>query len=624
MNNRIKNLIIIFSFTFLILLFLPTISNASLYLNNLDFNCEIDENGNMKVVETWNIDVSDTNTLYKTFKLDSSKYSGITDVTVQEVGKGNLTKHSSWAYHLPTGTYYGGLNNDRDFEICWGVGLDNGSATKTYKISYTFLDCVSKYNDCAELYCQLIGPDFEINAKKITGTIKLPRKASSVENIKVWGHIETLNGEIYAVSNDTVQFTIDNYKGKNYVEVRIAMPEDMILNTSRVYNKNHLDEIIAEETAWADAANARRKRNELITKIIGIAGVAVSAIIGTFFIYKTIKYIRILKNTQKLKPTMELDYYREKPEKNSTPGDALFLYNKGVNPSYTTFGNVFSATLLNLNLKKYFNIEVSKNEKGKDEVKISKTEKSIEELSYEEEKIARFVSNAIGNKENITIKELQKYIKNHPSAVSTLIEKTGNLIKTKNTSEKKYDEKTAKEKDKYTTFAIIYFIIGFMLFIVFPLSIPFIINGILAILINRKLSRLTQKGIDESEQWKGLKKYMEDFSLLNEKEVPAIEVWEEFLVYATVFGIADKVIKQLKLVYPNFDEMSSMNTSSYVYLMSNTNFNSSFSSAINSSISSTMSSGSGGGGGFSGGGGGGFGGGRRRPDANIYLMNSEE
>ena len=95
---------------------------------------------------------------------------------------------------------------------------------------------------------------------------------------------------------------------------------------------------------------------------------------------------------------------------------------------------------------------------------------------------------------------------------------------------------------------------------------------------------------------------MEEFSLLNEKEVPALVVWEEYLVYATVFGIADKVIKQLKLVYPQIEEMNDFNTGSYIFLMSHTNFNSSFSSAINSSISSTMSSGSGGGGGFSGGG----------------------
>ena len=84
-------------------------------------------------------------------------------------------------------------------------------------------------------------------------------------------------------------------------------------------------------------------------------------------------------------------------------------------------------------------------------------------------------------------------------------------------------------------------------------------------------------------------------------------------------GIASKVIKQLKIVYPNFEEISNeMGTYTCMNVIMNTNFTSSFSSAISSSIisasaaSSTYSSGSGGGGGFSGGGG--FG---RRPEAAV-------
>ena len=123
--------------------------------------------------------------------------------------------------------------------------------------------------------------------------------------------------------------------------------------------------------------------------------------------------------------------------------------------------------------------------------------------------------------------------------------------------------------------------------------------------MKKNINVLTQKGINDKEKWKGLKKYMEDFSLLNEKEVPAIEVWEQYLVYATAFGIADKVLKQLKTVYPNIDELDNINSSAYMYFIYHSNFSSSISNSISSSISSAYSSSSGGGGGFSGGGGGG-------------------
>lgn len=600
-----KKIIFILIFAIIILLGLTTKSNASLYLNNLDFYAEIDTNGNMNVTETWNIRISNTNTLYKTFDLDENKYSGITNVQVSEVGRGDFTETDEWAYHLTKDYYFGGINDDGKFEISFGVGLDDSTATNTYKINYTVVDAIKKYDDCAELYWQFLGSDATVDASKITGTIKLPSEADSKEDIRVWGHVETLNGEIYVTSTDTVEFSLDNYISGNYVEVRIAMPSEMIETAERTYNKNVLPSIIEEETEWANEANARRERKQRNEKIIKTVIIVVMVIIGIILLRQTVKYIKIFKNTKKLIPTEKYEYFREKPDKNSTPADALFLYNNGVNVASTVFGNVFSATLLNLSLKGYFKITVEQNEKGKKETLIYKTKKDIENLQYEEEKIARFVKNAIDSKEKITIKELQKYIRNHASSVSSLIEKTGIETKNKNKMTENFDEEKSKEKLKYIGIAIVYFAVAMFCIAFLPVAILLIINAILALMINGKLSNLTQKGIDEREKWKGLKKYMEDFSLLNEKEIPALEVWEEYLVYATVFGIADKVIKQLKMVYPQIDEMDDFNTASYIYLMSHTNFNSSFSKAINSSISSTMSSGSGGGGGFSGGGGGG-------------------
>lgn len=602
-----KKILFVLVFIILVLLALSTKSNASLYLNNLEFYAEINANGDMDVTETWDIDISNTNTLYKTFELDSNKYSSITNVNVSEVGKGNLSKTNTWAYHLTQNYYFGGLNNERDFEIAWGVGLDNGRATKTYKINYTVLDAITKYNDCAEFYWQFLGDNFEISAKRITGKIKLPSRTNSKEDIRVWGHVATLNGEIYATSEDTVEFTLDNYSGGNYVEVRIAMPNEILGTVSRTYNRDMLSNIIQEETTWANEANERRKNQQSIKTIIFI----VIMIVGGFLLKQTVKYIRKLKNTKKITPTQEYEYYREQPNKNSTPADALFIYNGGVEVVSTSFGNVFSATLLNLSLKGYFKISVEEDERGKEQTVIYKTENTSQDLEYEEERIGRFVKIAMGDNEKITIKELQKFIKNHPTNISKLIEHSGKETKRKNVGLGNFDEEISKEKSNYIGIAIMYFFFAmFTLGIFWPISILLIINAILALLINMKLSNLTQKGIDEKEKWKGLKKYMEDFSLLDEKEIPALELWEEYLVYATVFGIADKVIKQLRLVYPQIDEMDNFNTASYVYLMSHTNFNTSFSRAINSSISSTMSSGSGGGGGFSGGGGGG-----RRPVA---------
>ena len=113
--------------------------------------------------------------------------------------------------------------------------------------------------------------------------------------------------------------------------------------------------------------------------------------------------------------------------------------------------------------------------------------------------------------------------------------------------------------------------------------------------------------------------------MLDKREVPEVVIWEKFLVYATVFGIADKVLKQLKVVYPEILDESylSSNGYTYLYLINSSRFSTSFITTLNNSVrnsyysSTNYSSGSGGGGGFSSGGGFGGGGGRNGWKINL-------
>ena len=44
------------------------------------------------------------------------------------------------------------------------------------------------------------------------------------------------------------------------------------------------------------------------------------------------------------------------------------------------------------------------------------------------------------------------------------------------------------------------------------------------------------------------------FSELPRQEVPALIVWEHYLVYAVTLGVAQQVIKQLQIVFPNLED----------------------------------------------------------------------
>ena len=634
MSKKIKRTIF---FILVILIFSLSFANyvkadesGSLYLNKLDFYAVINPDGSMDVTETWDIDISRTNTLYKTFETDKKKFSSIENVRVRDVtANKEFTQIDEEMYHVTKDCYYGLMNSNGDFEIAWGVGLDNSYDTRTYEISYTVKDAIGLYNDYAELYWQFIGEDFEISADKVNGTIILPEQANSTDDIKVWGHTEGLNGEIYATDTDTIKFKIENFNSGVYVEVRTLFPKEMIASSGRTYNEDRYDTVIEEETKWAKQANFRREWDTLKDDIIFVFMIFAILALCIIFIEKAIKYGKKLGSVQKFKPDQKLDYFRELPNSDATPGEAVYILEETYSGISAKFGRIFSATLLDLDLKKYIDLRVEKDPKGKDKIyikmlkRVNDSKESSNSLKPDEEEILKFISQVDNKKSEIEIKELEKYITSHPTSVQSLIKRSEKKIEEQLDKAEMINKEVKEDFVNYKGLAGVYYVFTIItLFWAFPLSIVLLINGILCSRIKKNTNILTQEGVNTKEKWKGLKKYMEDFSLLDEKEVPALEVWEHYLVYATAFGIADKVLKQLKTVYPNIDSLDTVNTSAYMYFMYHSNFSSSFSGAISSSISSSTysssySSGSGGGGGFSGGGGGG-----RRPEVAVEEDNT--
>lgn len=637
MKKTIKNLlmILIFLFAFLLIGNVKSMASGDLFLNQLNFDAKINYDGSMDVVETWNIDIEKTNTLYKTFKTDSTKYSGITNVQVSDITNGtqkSFKEINTLMYHVTKDCYYGMKNDDGDFEIAWGVGLDNSSANKKYQISYTVEDAVEKYSDYAQLYWQFVGEDFEISSSKITGTITLPTDAKNKDEIKVWGHTEDLNGEIYAIGQNKIKFEVNNFRAGRYVEVRTLFPTDMIISSARGdESKTILDEVVEEETIWANEANSRRAMKNFMNWAIVIAIDIALIFLCLLFIKNMIKNMKRLKNLKKFIPTKDIIYFREMPRENSTPAEAIYMYKKIKSELQSNdLGKVFSATLLDLKLKKIIDFQVIKDQKAKEVITIKTLDKAASgNLENKDEKaILDFLLGAftVNNKEEITVKELQAYIKNHSSKIlalqSDIKEGTKAGLRKNNLMDKAEEEKYQKVTGALIGYivALVFTITGgfillgileniYLLIGVIPFILLSIINLILKSVELSRINVFTQEGVNESEKWKGLKKYMEEFSMLDKREVPEIEIWEKFLVYATAFGIADKVLKQLKIVYPDIENSMNINTYPSMYLMMNTDFSRSFTDSISSSMSSAYSSASGGGGGFSGGGGGG-----RRPE----------
>ena len=133
--------------------------------------------------------------------------------------------------------------------------------------------------------------------------------------------------------------------------------------------------------------------------------------------------------------------------------------------------------------------------------------------------------------------------------------------------------------------------------------------------VTGKVFKKTIYNIDESmmmeaEQMAGLKKFLKEFTLIKEREPIEVQLWNEYLMYASIFGIADEVASQFKKLYP--EVIQNMETMGYdytdVYFIHSITRDGIKSASTAKSRAESYSSG---GGGFSSGGGGGgsFGGG---------------
>jgi len=64
------------------------------------------------------------------------------------------------------------------------------------------------------------------------------------------------------------------------------------------------------------------------------------------------------------------------------------------------------------------------------------------------------------------------------------------------------------------------------------------------------------KGQQESQHLLGFKKYLEEFTLIDERTSVEVALWQDYLVFGALFGIADRVAKELKDIDPKyFEEM---------------------------------------------------------------------
>jgi len=201
-----------------------------------------------------------------------------------------------------------------------------------------------------------------------------------------------------------------------------------------------------------------------------------------------------------------------------------------------------SSTILDLIDREFLRID------NKEDFEIYKTDKDRSSLLKYEDFIITWFIEGLGNETSITYNELTKKLKADANSWK-YFEHFQALVTISFPLDKYYNkfDNPIKPTD------ILLFLLGFMPIGMF--TILSIICIFLSIYAGARLLLLTpryainQTGADELDSWLDLKKFLKDFSSIEEKSAEEVKIWNYYLSYSIALGIKGKAGKELKTFF---------------------------------------------------------------------------
>ena len=493
-------------------------------------------------------------------------------------------------------------------------------------VTYTIKDAVVVHNDIAEIAWDFIGSDYQEEIKNLRVVVNLPGESNE---LRVFSH-GPLNGQNKILSKSSVEMTYNRLPMGNAVDMRVVFDKTLVMDAKKLSNIDGLNYILEVEKERAEKANALRDEARKQEKIKEVVLVVFQFISIMWFVGLVVIIYKIYKKYDKeYKSNFNAKYFRDFPSEHS-PEVISYLMYKDIN------NNSFSASILELIRKKHLILEETKVKKktlfgsnDKKDYKLTKNnENSIDKLTSSEKLLLNFLIDTIGDKNSVTLRDITNYSKKYTTAQTFMSKynewKNEALILSENEN---FYEDIGGAKFKGIMYSIIIFALSALSLIIgISMGLFYLLNiaGLIAIIYFATMTKRTPNGNEMYNKWNALKNFLLDFSKMNEKQIPEIYLWERYLVYATVFDIADKVQEYMKIRLQNMEYDDTVFT--FLYL-NDWYFHSTLNRTLRESIvtsqatitqhemassQNSSSSGFGGGSSFGGGGfgGGGSGGGR--------------
>ncbi len=507
-------------------------------INKIDMDIYLDYDGSARIKEIWSGYFDSDTEIYRSFSdLEDKTISNFYVIDDNNRQYDSVDNWNTFA-SFNDKAYKSGINTKyNDLELCWGI---SEYGNRTYIISYTISNFVTKYTDSQGIYFKLIAKT-DLNIDNVNAVVH-SYMPISLENARIWsfgydGSINFNNGNIVISNNKPITEL-------QYITLLVKFNDDLF-NLSNISSKS-FDEIYDNAFNGVKVNNVVYKKSVLekawdtIKDILLVIAIICFNPISLYLIYNKYfsknvgedfdeKYPNKLnfgEDGRKLPSNNKIDYSREIPCNNDLEKTFwLSLFYEIVDYDKLRQG-IIGAIFLKWIKNNY--ITITESDKGTINLQNNNYSLDFSNMTHAdnelEEVLFRIILLACDENKKLNPNDFTKYCEEHYGAINLWFSKIINNI-----------QKQLEEQGIIKTSS----------------NVNDVRSGIKIVDNNLKI---------EAIKVKGFKKYLEDFSLMYEKEHFDVRLWEEYLIFAELLGIADKVSEQFNKLYPDYNSMTRLNT----------------------------------------------------------------
>lgn len=399
--------------------------------------------------------------------------------------------NTDWSFEEKAGKC-GIVETENGIELCFGI---SEYGEKEYTIEYTVEDFVKGYTDYDGTNFMFINPNmstFPTDGRVIVATEN--GTYLNEENSAVWSF--GYDGDVFFQSGRVVAKTDKKLSGDNSMIVMLRLDKGIVFPRTQ---ENFSFETVKEK------AFEHSDYEEKVSLFTVIFGIIISVVFAVFLIFLFVSFLKRKKEIRKF--YKNADYFRDVP--NGGKIDVSYFltrtFDVAKEPSLI-IGSLILAMINDGSLVPEIEEKSGIFGKTKETVNLKLVK---EPQDFSKLKLYKLLSASAGEDKILQEKELEKYAYKHPERINEFID-------------------GVKENGEN----------------------EFISSGGYFQTAGNRIKDLSEKGKEELSRIMGLKKFLEDFTLIAERSIAETEIWKDYLIYAALFGIGERVIEQMKEVYP--------------------------------------------------------------------------